>query len=35
VQAGSDQVLACLASVDSTIGLLLRDVRQTAAKLAE
>ena len=32
-RAGSDQVLACLASPDVTLGLLLADVRQTAAAL--
>lgn len=30
VRAGPDQVLACLASADATIGLLLRDVRAAA-----
>lgn len=34
-RAGSEQVLACLASADATVGLLLRDVRQAAAKIAD
>lgn len=34
-RAGEDQVLACLASAEATIGLLLRDVRQTASALVE
>ncbi len=34
VRAGADQVLACLASANATVGLLLRDVRQAAAGLA-
>ena len=34
VRAGTDQVLACLAAAQATVGLLLRDVRQAAAELA-
>ena len=34
-RAGTEQVLACLASADATVGLLLRDVRQAAAKIAD
>ncbi len=33
-RAGSEQVLACLADANVTLGLLLADVRQTAAALA-
>ncbi len=33
-KAGEGQVLACLASAGATLGLLLLDVRQTAAELA-
>ena len=33
-RAGTEQVLACLASPNITLGLLLADVRQTAAALA-
>ena len=34
VTAGSEQLLACLAAPEVTLGLLLADVRQAAAKLA-
>lgn len=34
MKAGDEQVLACLARGQATIGLLLRDVRQAAADLA-
>ena len=34
-RAGEDQVLACLASAEATIGLLLRDVRHAAEAAAE
>ncbi len=34
-RAGTEQVLACLASPTATLGLLLVDIRQTAAALAQ
>ena len=34
VRAGPDQVIACLASSDATVGLLLRDVRAAAEQFA-
>ena len=34
IRVGADQVLACLASSDATIGLLLRDVRAAAEESA-
>ena len=34
IQAGADQILACLADPEITLGLLLADVRQAAAALA-
>lgn len=34
MKAGSEQALVCLAKSETTVGLLLRDVRKTAAALA-